>query len=856
MTGIRRGYDRVNKSADTPIMRRGISLTTQFTLFFIVFVLGLFAIIVLTSIQQFNDAASTTASRLGYPIVKRAAALIDGDAFERLSKTLDPLDPFYEETRLKLLALKEETQCLYLYTMIPYTDTVHKFVIDGEYPDSKKFSPLGAEEDITDYTPAYLLTYQTKSPQFGQMNLQSSWGWVISSYMPIFNSSGDMVGLIGCDFEAETIFKAIFSRILQQFIYAVIFIFIGSIIYWFMFKSITKQNRVLLDLTNKSEQANRSKSYFITRMSHEIRTPMNAIIGLSELAQREYGKSKALEYITGIKTAGASLLAIINDILDFSKIESGSLPIIPTPYETASLLNDALAVIRVRMVETSLELILDLSPDIPGNMVGDAGRIKQILLNLLSNAVKYTKKGFVKFSVSGEPLTEDKIRLAFVVEDSGIGIRAEDLPKLFGEFTRIDEKRNSGIEGTGLGLAIARSLCRAMGGDITAQSEYSKGSVFIATLVQTVAEWKPMGNIADIATPRARTQHVTFTAPEAEVLVVDDFSSNILVAEGLLVPYRMRVFTCLNGREAVELVRARTFDLVLMDHMMPEMDGVEATHAIRAMNEERCRTMPVIALTANAVSGMREMFLENGFNDFLSKPIETEKLDAVLKKWIPEGKRRNAPEDGEVSTFVEPPRMALPEIAGVNVAAGLARIGGSKKRYLELLETFCRDAAAGFSLLEKEPDAASLRSFTTLVHALKSALANIGANGLSQTAALLEKAGRESDMPVIRDNLPPFREELAVLTERIGGITAAAPAGDGETRVEPDMGEALARLREALEAKDVDATDDALARLQALPLAGETREAVSATADFILTADLQKALEAVISLSGRGDEND
>jgi CheY-like chemotaxis protein len=504
------------------------------------------------------------------------------------------------------------------------------------------------------------------------------------------------------------------------------------------------------------------------------------------------------------------------------------------------------------MAETPLEPILDISPDIPGNMIGDAGRIKQILLNLLSNAVKYTKTGFVKFSVSGEAVTEDTIRLSFMVEDSGIGIKAEDMPKLFGEFTRIDEKRNSAIEGTGLGLIIAQSLCRAMGGDITVQSEYGKGSVFTVTLVQSVAEWKPMGDMAHNAAIRAETQCVTFTAPEAEILLVDDLPSNLLVAEGLLVPYGMRVSTCLNGREAVELVRERSFDLVLMDHMMPEMDGVEAASAIRAMNEERCRTMPIIALTANAVSGMREMFLENGFNDFLSKPIETARLDAALKKWIPEGKRRKGPEKGEnSSTSVELPDLTLPKITGLDTAAGLARIGGSPSRYLDLLAMFCRDAAAAFPLLAKEPEEASLQSFTTQIHALKSALSNIGANGLSQTAALLEKAGREADRPVIRDKLPLFRGELAALTERIGKITAAARAKDGETLIEPDLGEALARLREALEAKDIDATDTALALLQDLPLAGETRAAVSEIADLILTADLQKALDAVSSLSGK-----
>jgi signal transduction histidine kinase/DNA-binding NarL/FixJ family response regulator len=605
-------------------------------------------------------------------------------------------------------------------------------------------------------------------------------------------------------------------------------------------KDLQKQTRLAME-------ASRAKSTFLARMSHEIRTPMNAIIGLSEVALREHGTPKALECIMGIKSAGTDLIAIINDILDFSKIESGNLSVFPAPYETASFLNDVLTVIHVKLAETPLELILDISPDIPGQMIGDAGRIKQILLNLLSNAVKYTKKGFVKFSAFGEPTGKDTIRLSFIVEDSGIGISQENMAKLFGEFMRIDEKRNSRIEGTGLGLSIARSLCRIMGGDITAQSEYGKGSAFTATLTQTVADWKPIGKTSDITTTRVKMQRITFTAPEAEVLVVDDFPSNLLVAEGLLAPYGMRVFTCADGREAVAWVRERSFDLVLMDHMMPEMDGVEATLAIRGLDEEYGRTMPIVALTANAVAGMREMFLENGFNDFLAKPIETARLDAVLKEWIPADKQREAPEDDEKAQQ-EP---ALPEIVGVNVTAGLARIGGSPRRYLELLEMFRRDVAAAFPALEREPDdPAVLRSFTTQVHALKSALANIGANDLSHAAALLEKAGREANTSIVRDTLPPFREELTALMAQITEFSASFHAANGEEGIDPAMKGVLARLREVLAAKDFAAIDAVLAQAQSLPVAGKVREAVSEIADFILMSDFRKAEDAIGKLLG------
>jgi signal transduction histidine kinase/CheY-like chemotaxis protein len=619
--------------------------------------------------------------------------------------------------------------------------------------------------------------------------------------------------------------------------------------------TIEERTRELQEQTRIAESASTAKSNFLARMSHEIRTPMNAIIGMSELAQRESGvPDKALQYVAGIKSAGASLLSIINDILDFSRIESGSFRLDPAPYETGSMLNDVLSIIRIRLEEKPVELITGIEPSLPASLVGDATRVRQVLLNILSNAVKYTEKGFIRFTVSWKEAPPEMTLeipnaaalLTFSVADSGMGIRKEDLPHLFGDFVRIEEKRNKSIEGTGLGLAITRSLCRTMGGDVTAESEYGKGSVFTATLVQGIADRRPMGAVEHKASVRIEKQHIPFTAPATDILLVDDLPSNLLVAEGLLSLYKARIFTCQSGREAVELVRSHSFDLVFMDHMMPGMDGLEATAAIRAMRG--CGEMPVIALTANAVSGMREMFLQNGFNDFLSKPIDVSKLAEIMKKWIPADKRGPAPGDAVPPAGAEP--AFLPEIAGVNMLAGLAHVGGAQSRYLNLLKMFCRDARARLPLLEKHREE-ERSGFTTQVHALKSALSSIGADDLAMTAARLEEAGRTGDISAKHNELDAFHDALKALLERMESALAEARFPDEAGISGPQSGRGqnlLAQLKDALETEDLEAIDSVLREIQAIPLNQEMSVALADISELILTSEFERAGQSVANL--------
>jgi PAS domain S-box-containing protein len=697
-------------------------------------------------------------------------------------------------------------------------------------------------------------------------------------------------------------------------------------------EDITEQEQLIRQLEQaklRAEDAARAKNIFLANTSHEIRTPMNAILGMVELILRQKTNPIVFEYAMSIKQAGTSLLTIINDVLDFSKIESGKLDIVSAEYQFSSLINDCVSIIRMRIAEKPLLFIVNVDAALPDKLVGDVVRVRQVMINLLANAVKYTKEGSVVLSVTGEilpsfmkfPDTADyggssfgsgdsggstksvgdgyeQVILKVEVRDTGVGIKAEGIDRLFGEFQQLDSHRVHSVEGTGLGLAISRNLCRQMGGDITVQSEYGVGSVFIAFIPQLILEKTPIAQVYNpetkpvllyerrslyeesliasfkslnvpvtvvpnmdaffaeleegqyaytfVSSPFAgetirnlrilekpaipvilaeggeiltsqeapvlsmpayvisianvlngkqqqdspEKATVRFIAPNARILIVDDIQTNLSVAQGLLSLYHMDIYTAASGARAIEMVSRQNFDLILMDHMMPEMDGIEAVRAIRALDKNYARTIPIIALTANAVSGMKEMFLKNGFDDFLPKPIEISKLDEIVTKWIP-GEKKEYPGEwaGKTSAAKNPmsPEISL-IIEGVDTRRGIAMTGGSEKGYrdiLSVLYTDIRNRIPDFEKLAGIPEKTPLTleefsAFTIQAHALKSALASIGAFTVSRTAFALETASRDMDRPFIMENLPAFILELKALAEKIKAVVI--PPGESRRK--------------------------------------------------------------------------
>lgn len=703
-----------------------------------------------------------------------------------------------------------------------------------------------------------------------------------------------------------------------------------------------------IQATGEIERANNMKSDFLANMSHEIRTPMNAVIGMAEMALREKLPPAAREYVRQIKSSSKALLTIINDILDFSKIEAGKMDIMPVEYEPMSIINDIANIAEERLKEKEVELILDISPEVPSKLFGDNIRIKQILLNIVNNATKFTTTGQIVVKMFSEKWAAEKILLHFSVKDTGIGIKEEDLKRIFNSFQQVDSKRNRNIEGTGLGLAISRQLTHLMGGEIHVSSMYGEGTEFSFELPQKLVDETPSISVKnpeavlafgllknpylkrslatdcerlgveyyevtsleeigflegresflfverELLTPlieeivqntpeltavflfpfqslegryNAPNIHMVrkplysmnealifnheglqytgedvdviefnFIAPEAEVLIVDDNAINLTVAEGLLEPLQMKVDLALSGKEAITKISERRYDIVFMDHMMPELDGVETTHIIRRFHPEY-NDVPIIALTANAMNGTREVFLAEGMNDFIAKPVELKTLISKVAQWLSPEKIERSDKD-VIDLAMEGRKNGKLEIGNLDTATAINMLG-SEKLFRAVLKDFYRVIEKKHNQIKEAETNEDWSTYTIEVHALKSAARQIGAIPLSEKAAALEEAGNKKNAAMIHERT----DEM--LAEYQSYIQVLAPfCEEQETRREKGeiprtkLRKLFADMRAAIDELDMDRMEEAADAIKEYSYTGKQSELLGGLLEAVENIDV------------------
>lgn len=515
---------------------------------------------------------------------------------------------------------------------------------------------------------------------------------------------------------------------------------------------------------NAAQAANQAKSQFLANMSHEIRTPLNAILGLSELGQREADMAAKDECFRDIRTSGRNLLENINSILDLSKIEAGKMEIQCENYQILDVVHDVITVLRIQAEEKKLDFYPQLDESIPRVLYGDDVNLSHIIMNLGANAIKYTQEGgSVNITVTWEAGdTPDSGELVVHVEDSGIGIRQEDMPYLYESYGRLDQKANRHIQGTGLGLPICQELVRLMDGRMGVESTYGVGSDFWVQIPQRVVDAAPCGALKEQKgnTWQSPMRYNTFTAPDAVVLVVDDQTVNLRVCRGLMSPYGMQVFTAGSGIEALQQMTQVWPDVVFMDHMMPGMDGVETVKRIRAMGERDpyFSVVPIIALTANAMKGVKDYFLQNGFNDFIPKPMELKQMDNALRTWLP-GEKQEIIENEQEEAVLEIP-ADLASIPGVDAAQGIAYCG-TVELYRKTLLMFRDQLARRCRRIAQSLEEGQREDYIIEVHGLKSAARWVGLAALGDHAEALEAAGKAGDTARLHADTPGLLEECS-----------------------------------------------------------------------------------------------
>ncbi|MBQ1871313.1 MAG: response regulator, partial [Lachnospiraceae bacterium] len=590
-------------------------------------------------------------------------------------------------------------------------------------------------------------------------------------------------------------------------------------------------NERILNMKDSAEAANVAKSQFLANMSHEIRTPINAILGMDEMILRESENAEISKYAANIESSGKNLLQLINDILDISKIESGKLEIVPVNYDLAELISIIVNEMKARANDKAIEVNFEVAPTMPYKYFGDSVRIKQIITNIMTNGIKYTEKGSVTLYVNGIEIGGNYMIMISVV-DTGIGIKPEDMDNLFEKFTRLDLEKNRTIEGTGLGLAITKQLVDIMGGSIDVQSVYGQGTNFAVSIPQTVVDYEQIGDFreryAKSVLGREKYEE-SFVAPDAHLLVVDDNDMNIQVIKSLLKKTKVQIDSASSGRKALEHTAKNKYDLILMDHLMPIMDGIETFHHIKNDDDSINKETPVIILTANAVSGAKEEYLNEGFSGYLSKPIDGKTLETTIIKFLPEDRYTYIKEEIKAEKEAD---NELKDVLGkklldndIDLDVGLRYLDYNLDNYYEMADIYVKTADKIAPSLDDYIANNDCDNFRIKIHAIKSSSKNLGAVKLSEDAQRLETAAKNMDIEQIKGSWPGFRKSWFETVEVLREVCPEKKTNEIDENSKIEDNEAVKdlvfRMSKALSEYDLDTAEEMADKLKGYKMSNE-----------------------------------
>ena len=617
---------------------------------------------------------------------------------------------------------------------------------------------------------------------------------------------------------------------------------LGALAISFFIAFVIQARSAAISRAARFREATEAKSKFLALISHEIRTPMNAIIGISEVELENAHTPDVHNAFDKITNSSRMLLRIINDLLDLSKVETGKLPIVPIDYDVPGMIYDAARLNCVLIGDKPVEFVLKASETLPSVLNGDDRRIKQILNNILSNAIKYTNEGKVTLAVDSQ-VSETEVSLIFTIEDSGQGLTKEQLSTLYDEYSMFNKKTNREIEGTGLGMSITKKFVEQMSGRIEVESEPGVGTTFTVSIPQKAKDDSTIGkDVAEslsnfmITTGSIKAKPIRKNMFPGSILIVDDLAENLFITEELMRRYGLRTDTAASGYEALEKVSdGNVYDIIFMDYMMPEMDGVETLKKLRQQGYKH----PIVALTANAVAGMKEFYLESGFNDFLPKPFEKAKLESVLKEFIGDKKEQS-------SSLIS----ALGKVDGIDVASALGSYGGLEDVYIDTVRITARMLPERIERIDrlKSDD---IESFTIEVHGLKSVLTNLGANTLSISAAQLERAAMDLDESYINEKSPEFLTELEKLSVHLNEILQINSANMKKTGDKFLLAEIIPELKAAVESFDSILALEILSPYTDFSFDKETDELLEKIIFSLETSDYESAIAGIDEMEGK-----